>query len=329
MEGKQFCFFSVMKKFNLFKTFSAKSQERINVYTDFKGFFPMLKRRFWNLSNLNLVFTLCNFPLFFFLYGISGLSDTKIMAVANPLFPAFHGMKTISQSPEILGQAPFVSQFVESGVASTVTKVFLYLSLLTIVTFALSNAGMAHVVRSCNRGDPIFLWGDFFSTIKRNFRQTLIIGILDVVICVALVWDIIFWGAQGGFVYGLFYYFSIFLGVIYFMMRFYLYTIMITFKLSVYKIFKDAFLLAFLGFKRNIVAFFGIIAVVFLNMYITYIFMPLGIMLPFIITIALCYFIGGYASYPVIKKYMIDPYYDEVDEESSDSGEEPIFEDRG
>ena len=34
--------------------------------------------------------------------------------------------------------------------------------------------------------------------------------------------------------------------------------------------------------------------------------MPLGILLPFIITVAVCDFIGVYAAYPVILQYMLD-----------------------
>ena len=106
---------------------------------------------------------------------------------------------------------------------------------------------------------------------------------------------------------------------------------MITFDLSVYKIFKDAFLLSFLGFKRNLLALVGIIAVISLNLFICTVFLPIGIMLPIILTIAVLMFIAGYASYPVIKKYMIDPYYpdeSESDEDYSDD-DEVIFEDRG
>ena len=34
--------------------------------------------------------------------------------------------------------------------------------------------------------------------------------------------------------------------------------------------------------------------------------MPLGLLLPFIITIAICDFIGVYAAYPIILQYMVD-----------------------
>ena len=37
------------------------------------------------------------------------------------------------------------------------------------------------------------------------------------------------------------------------------------------------------------------------------IFMPVGLLLPFVITIAICDFASVYAAYPVVIKYMMDP----------------------
>ena len=65
-----------------------------------------------------------------------------------------------------------------------------------------------------------------------------------------------------------------------------------------------------------------------INYYIFAVFMPLGIVMPFVITISLCSFIAVYCTYPNIKRIMIDPYYPEAHDDGSD-GEEPIFTDRG
>ncbi len=277
---------NVMKKNRLFSIFSTKSEDKEKsaiVYTDFKGFFISLGRKFWNLSNLNLLFVLANFPILFFLF-----------------------------------------------IPTITTHVLLCIGLITIITYGLSNAGMAYVVRAYNRAEPVFMFSDFFGAVKRNVRQAIVIGVLDIVFTALLVCDVIFWSAQSGFVNGLFFYFSLFLFVLYFIMRFYIYTLMITFKLSVFKIFKNAFIFAFLGVKRNIVGLLGIAVVIALNIILFGLFPPVGIALPFIISTSLCYFIGGYTSYPVIKQYMIDPYYnDDTEDKTDDDGEEPVFVDRG
>ena len=113
-------------------------------------------------------------------------------------------------------------------------------------------------------------------------------------------------------------------------MRYYIYTLLITFNLSIPKIFKNAFIFAFLGLKRNLLALVGVALVLFINVQLFYMLPVLGILLPLVITFSLCNFITGYASYPVIKKYMIDPYYSDNDGENDEgSNEESVFVDRG
>ena len=90
--------------------------------------------------------------------------------------------------------------------------------------------------------------------------------------------------------------------------------------------------MAILGFKRNIVAFFGVFLLCYISMMIFVTLPSVGIMLPVIITISVGMFMCGYASYPVIKKYMIDPFYSDEsaeDDYSDEDGEEPVFVDRG
>ena len=72
------------------------------------------------------------------------------------------------------------------------------------------------------------------------------------------------------------------------------------------QIIKNSVFFVILGIKRNLMAMLGVIGVILLNYALFVIFMPLGILLPFIITVAVCDFIGVYAAYPVILQYMLD-----------------------
>ena len=86
---------------------------------------------------------------------------------------------------------------------------------------------------------------------------------------------------------------------------------MVTFDLSIFKLFKNSMIFAFLGFKRNFLALLGIGFVVFINLLLfsTPILMGLGIALPFVLTLGICTYIAAYAAWPKIKQIMIDPYY--------------------
>lgn len=316
------------KLFLLFSTKPVtKDDEFAEIPTNFKGFFVMLGRKFWNISNLSLIYTFVNIPILFLLLGY-GLR-MPVTTVSGEVASSFYGLWNVSNSRALSSLFPFAVSFSETYVSSTASYVCYAISSLFVFTFGLANVGAAYVVRGYNRGDPVFIFSDFFATIKRNFKQGLIVGIADLFIGAVLIFDFLFWSGQAGFINGIFMYFALFLCVLYFFMRFYIYTITITFDLSVYKIFKDAFLLSFLGFKRNLVALFGVLSVFILNVFICTLYLPVGIMLPIVLTLGLGMFICGYASYPVIKKYMIDPYYPEDVNDSDGESDEPVFEDRG
>ena len=79
-----------------------------------------------------------------------------------------------------------------------------------------------------------------------------------------------------------------------------------TFDLKISKIIKNALFFTILGVKRNLVAFIGILLIVAINYGIFLLFMPVGALLPFVFTIAMCDFAAVYAAYPNIIKYMMD-----------------------
>lgn len=319
------------KKSKLFNFFTPKSitkdDEFAEIPTNFKGFFVMFGRKFWNISNLSLVYSLTNLPILFVFLGLALQKD--VVSVTSPMFASLSGFSHISDSLSLKILYPLVSSFDVVSVPSVASYVCFAIASLFVFTFGLSNVGAAYIVRGYNRGDPIFLMSDFFSCIKRNWKQGMLIGIVDILLSFLLVFDFLFWNGQSGFINGIMMYFSLFLCVLYFIMRFYIYTIAITFDLSIYKIFKDAFLLSFLGLKRNFVGLFGVIILAVINLYICLLFIPVGIMLPIILTLGAGMFITGYASFPVIQKYMIDPFYDDGDDNISQDDDEPVFEDRG
>jgi hypothetical protein len=97
------------------------------------------------------------------------------------------------------------------------------------------------------------------------------------------------------------------------------------------KIFKNALIFAVLGIKRNIMATLGIVAMVVINGLLIIgglsIGLALPVILPFFYLLGFSGFMSTYAAYPVIKKYMIDPYntdeptdHDQSDDDN-DSGD--------
>jgi uncharacterized membrane protein YesL len=257
--------------------------------------------------------------------------DEYVNAPTNPLYAQFYGIMLNDHSPSVMAVNGIIGASTSIRVISTATKIFTYSGLLLILTFGLSSIGMTYVIRGIVRGEYVSTWSDFFSAIKKNFKQGIIISILDAVIIILLGYDFIQYKANTGvFVWNAFYFAIILFMFIYFIMRYYIYTILVTFDLPLSKIFKNAFLLSVLGFKRNITMLLSSALVAFISIYLYLIFPTVGFMLPAILTVSFLWLIGIYCTYPVITKYMVDPYYEEHPQEKpEESKEKPIFRDNG
>ena len=216
----------------------------------------------------------------------------------------------------------------EVGYPTTWTYIMYGLSALVLFTFGFVNVGTTYIIRNMIKGEPIFMWDDFWYAIKRNWKQGLIMGIIDVVVSLLVCYDIVFFyyntGVSG--MMNFMFYAAILLAALWFWMRFYIYLVMITFDLSIFKILKNALIFSLVGFKRNFMATLGIAVMVGLTYTIMLLYLPLGIIIPFVLLFADCTFMACYAAWPKIKEIMIDPYYTDPDPEPE---EEPIFHDLG
>ena len=113
--------------------------------------------------------------------------------------------------------------------------------------------------------------------------------------------------------------------LIYLFMRFYMYMIMVTFKQSYFKVLKNSFIFAMLCFGKNFLAFLGIALIVFITMVFAAVYTPLGIILLLVFVFGASTFTATYVAYPQMKKFMIDPFYNDEPEDEEDEGE-PIDE---
>ncbi len=220
---------------------------------------------------------------------------------------------------------------------------------LPLVTVGLSNAGLTYITRNFAREKHAFIAGDFFDTIKKNWKQALPTGIINLVVTAILIFDLVFlyFNQAGNQILDyIFLAITLTIALVFTFMKYYIYMIMITFKLNLKQIYKNSAILAFAGMKRNLLIFLvlglfyvGAILLLLVNLFVA------------IPVILLCYvlFFPSFRSYliqynvfPVIKKLMIDPYYKEHpgedieakralniadDEEKPEGEEEAVFQD--
>ena len=304
-------------------------------------FFRYFSTNFNMMFALNVFMFLGNFPILFGLYAMTGNLNVHTTAATSSLFGPIYGAVTAGGLKDPVSAALMGVHGVQTEVTvpTTATYVFYALTLLVIFTFGIVNACVAYVMRNIVKGETTTFISDIRYCIKRNWKQALLLGIIDIIMIAVIAYDVLFFFSGAGGVASFLFGAMLVVAMLYVMMRSYMYILLVTFDLSIYKILKNSFIFSLLGFKRNIVAFLGGAAVWFIDYIILTFIFPVGLVLPVIFLVSLTTFMGIYAAYPKIKEIMIDPYYvsDDVGaKERNPDGEdeeeelpEPIFKDRG
>lgn len=288
------------------------------------NFFKLLGRKISQLFSVNIIMIVGNFPIFFFLLSMTGYFSIHTTSPYYTVFAPLRGAMLFNNSPAVSSLWTIFSRQAEVTVQTTVDYVLLALTALLIFTFGPVRVGVTYIVRNIFRGEPVFLMHDFFYAIKRNLRQALIYGVLDVLTIVLIVYDIMFFSLNQGInmMMQTMFFMSICLAVFYYIMRNYIYLMLITFDMSLFKMYKNALLFIVLGLKRNVMAILGVIAVCLLEYFLLFAFFPLAAVMPFVIIPAMLVFISVYSAYPKIKAIMIDPFYEKVNKKAAVDGNE-------
>ena len=279
----------------------------------FKGFFYRYRLSFSKLLSVNILMVLGNIFLIFLVLTFAGYTKQVYFRPTNDLSILQNGLDVASGEAMSAFDLSFFTQFsqrMESASNTPLTYLFWGLAAITFLTFGCVNAGTSYLLRNLVKGDPVFPLSDFWYAVKRNWKQAIPVGIIDGLICLFIPLNIYSMLAGGDYFASLLLWVNVVLFILYSFMRFYLYVLMITFDLKITKIFKNAFILALLGVKRNIVAFIGILLLGALEFLFLVagngVLLPLAVALPLLVFFSHASFMGTFASYHVIKKYMID-----------------------
>ncbi len=182
--------------------------------------------------------------------------------------------------------------------------VALILFLASVIVYGPLTAGLTFCVRNIATGRHIWI-SDLFSRAKSNLKQELALGIIDIVVVFTmfLYFTANISAMQGGAVmmYKILKIVSVVVTILYVVIRFYTYSMAVTFELSLRDIFKNAFIFLVLGFFKNIIAFVvaGFILISFVST------PKVDIVLIATIMLSLARFSAVFTTYPIIDKYML------------------------
>ena len=263
----------------------------------FFRFFEIFGRKFWKLFELNLLYFLSFLPVI----------GAVVLALALD-----------SQLGIILAAACLV---------------------LFAVIIGPATAAHTKILKNFVMEKPTFLVHDFFKAFRSEFKYSCIIGVLDCLLacCISAAFYVYpkLIEQSGSKVYYIFFAITLSIGVIALIMNFYIFPMLVSTNLSL----KNSLALSVVALKTNIIttlilaAVIAVYVLVFMFVNIKY-SMILLFLLPFMPASWLGLVIT-FQSYPIIQKYIINPYYEQRGEvnpelaQVSASEEETVFEDMG
>ena len=187
---------------------------------------------------------------------------------------------------------------------------------LPVLTHGLSYIGFTNVARNTARDKHSFGLSDFFDTIKKNWKQGLCLGIINIIIMAFIIFDMWFFNFQEGTLSAVGLGISFAVLIIFSFMKYYIWTLSITFNFTVSQILKNSFKFAFINLWKNL-----LVAVVMLLCYaiagVILWFLPFGVAILIVFVLATCIFPGfkcllvQFCVFDSIIKLIIAPYYEQ------------------
>ncbi|MBQ3054186.1 MAG: hypothetical protein IJC89_04700 [Clostridia bacterium] len=277
-------------------------QEIIGKESEKKGlflYFELLIRKFWKYVTLNLLYSfssVVNLVIYWFVSSgffvpllLSSIPEENWKRWAD----ASNGMP--------------VEQFY--GAISFFTACLIAFLLVLLFGGGVFSAGYNYVLRNYARQENSFMLSDYFAQTKNNFTQSLVVSVIDIIVLTIAMFSGCYYFSlmnNGGGTFAVIAFaIVVFALLIYAVMHTYMWTMLVTFKISIKQLFKNAFLLTFGAALNSILYIVILVIYTFISTVIFAYNWVLAGGIFIVIGFTAFNLAGHLISYPVIKKYMI------------------------
>lgn len=222
------------------------NQSRISI------FFEVLFRKMWELCKVNVVYLLVSIPTFIVTMICMGVVSGRIVQALLPAIAKLLELPGVDMSnPELVNQAARIDLIVR-----------VWVSYLFVVFFGQGpvTAGYTYILRNYGREEHAWMFSDWFEHTRKNFLQSLLVWLIDLVVFCLFVIAISVYMELGGFLVYLAGLLSV-IFLVYIMIHFYVYQLMITFKNSIKDIFRNAFIMTMQKAPQNLLLLLILFAV--------------------------------------------------------------------
>lgn len=205
-----------------------------------------------------------------------------------------------------------------------------FLFCVPIVTIGPATAAMTAIMRNIYLEEPQFIFHEFKKQFKKNFKQALPIGLLDVLAIALGVFSIFYYvqNPEMDTAATVLYVLCLVGVALVIMMSFYIYPQIVALDLKLGAIVRNSLLLVFLNPVGDVITFacfFGYAALIW------YFWLFVVFLSPLVPLAWLC-FISFFCCYPTIQKVLIIPYYEKTGEKNPEVRDwegDAVFEDLG
>lgn len=245
----------------------------------FTLYFQLLGRKFWSLCILNLIFVLFSAPF---------------VALSILLY-------------NFLGRFAFIS-----------VLGFQFHFLFSLLPFAFIGpvlGAVFKVARDFAREEPVFIFSDFLSTLKKNIGKPIALSAISYLLFVCLTFALPFYYFQSGISVYVFFPLCLLGAFAVVTIQHYIYTMAVAFELSMKDILKNALILTFVSIGNSILMLVFLLLFIFIIVALLMFAFQYPIIFGFLAILLACFFFGFYyftisfITHPVLQRYIVDPYY--------------------
>ena len=199
----------------------------------------------------------------------------------------------------------------------------MYVVPLPLVLLSPFTAGLTYVTRNFSREEHAFVWSDFWSAVKNNWKYFLLNGLIIYLVYVIQSFAMVYYynnAAKNAFLYVPFW-LCVVISVVFLFAQYYIPVMFVTFDLKFGQVYRNALIFVLAGFFRNLLVTVVLAALVIAILIVP--IMPLTILILFFLVVLLLFslisYLINFTIYPVIDQYLIQPYQRQQEEEKKNA----------
>lgn len=240
----------------------------------FLRFFKIIQRKFWAMIRVNLLQVLFSLPAF-------GFSVLLLSYMYVPVTP----------------------DNLDFDFSLRIFIGFMLVSLQVVTTGPL-HAGFIYILRNYSREENAFVWSDFIKGIRDNWKRSLAVMIIDLLVAFIVSFTYMFYSThagEAGAMSEVSRVILIIIALLYAMMHMYIYPMMVTLDLTVKQLYGNALRFAVAKFLPNL----GILAIIVLFGLLLFVNTLAGLFALLLAGYSLTGFLSTFYAYGAIDKYIV------------------------